>query len=377
MNRSTLLHCFFSFALCVSSFCGARAESYYVDPAHGNDTGKGTQAEPFKTVARAIELTDGKGGEIHLSPNAGPYREPIIFRKGGLPSCPLILDGHGAVVNLGVDVTKGPWSKTDDGGYVLEGTAKLNTNPQTGQMALGSYGSTPVFVNGLGLFCDHPMGKGQPAWHGGKTRLDAQGRLVIVFPQGLTPENSVVVLTGGPQFTSCGVQCLSASNVVIRNLTSAFSADDGFNFHGICLNVVLERCKGIFNADQGISSHDDCQVDVRDSEVAFNGTQGGGVTDVTGRCFTNYKNMRMHQNRGSAFQLQGKYHVLEGIVSYGNGHSNIPKPVENIEMHDMQDLGTLPSEKIVPVFSAAVPPPAQPEEADRLGRFLQVRPPTQ
>lgn len=176
---------------------------------------------------------------------------------------------------------------------------------------------------------------------------------------------------------SCGVQCLNASNVIIRNMTSVFSPNDGFNFHGNSTNIVVERCHGIFNGDQGISSHDDCQVDVRDSEVAFDGTQGGGIEDVNGRCLTNYKNMRVHQNRGSGFQLQGKYHVLDGIVSYGNGGYNIPKPAPNVEMRDAKDLGPLPADKKVPVFSPAIPPPAQPEEADRLGRFLQVRPPAQ
>lgn len=369
--------CLLTFALSLAALSGAAcAETYYVDQARGNDAGAGGKDAPFKTVAHAVSLLEGKGGEVHLTPGLAPYREPIVIKKGGLPENPLVIDGHGAVVNLGLDVTKGPWIKTDDG-YVLDHVFAK-------KIECGAYQSTTVFVNGLGILGDHPKGPSYAprTWHGGYIRLDEQGRLVVVFPQGLTPENSVIVMVGAGDLTgetgglSSGVRLESASNVVVRNLTSTFSTNDGFNFHGSGKNVRLEKVKAIFNADEGMSAHESYEVEVRDSETAFCGSQGGGVQDI-GESVTKYINHRSHQNRAGGFQFDGTtYHRLEGVISYGNLGRNLPKPTPNIEIIDCQD--SAPADKTIPTVAdpAAATDPSKPvEESDRLGRFLQVRPP--
>ena len=284
------------------------AGTYYVDPGKGSDSGPGSEEQPFKSIAKAMATVDGIGGTVHLSPASGPYYESLMLGKGGLPDDPVIIEGHNSIINLGSDVTSGPWTKTENG-WILE--LKVVTNPRF-------YVATPVFVNGLPVYCDHPKGRGTPAWHGGSVRYDEQGRLILVFPRGLSPSNSVVVLTGKSDYMNAGVGFSNASNVIVRDLTSAFAGNDGFNFHGNGTNVLLERCKGIFNGDQGMSSHEGYQIEARDCEIAFDGSQGAGIIDINGS-ITTYKNCRVHQNRGAGFQLQGKMHVLENIVVFGNG----------------------------------------------------------
>jgi hypothetical protein len=362
--------------------------SYYVDPAHGNDSGNGSVAEPFKTIARAMEKVDGKGGEVHLRPDAGAYRQPIVIRKGGLPDRPLIIDGHGAVINLGVDVTNGPWTKTDDG-YILErpllpATSKVDTtrDPMVTLPVMQNprvYLTSPVFVNGVPVFCDHAKGiKVVPrAAHGGYARYDERGRLVLVFPRGLTPKNSVIVLTGGPNFMGCCVQVQSVNNVILRNITAVFAANDGFNFHGSGKNVLVEHCTALFNSDEGMSAHDTFDLEVRDSEVAFNGTADGGITDI-GHSTTRYKNMRVHQNRGQGFSMKGDKHLIENDVSFGNGGKNLPLPTDKIEVRGSQDLGPVAGDDTVPILPESQPKTralTQSAETDRLARFLQFRPP--
>jgi hypothetical protein len=83
---------------------------------------------------------------------------------------------------------------------------------------------------------------------------DPQNHLILVFPRGLSPANSVVVLSAPGM--GCGVEIAGGNNVVIRDLTSLFSGNDGFGIHGNCQNIRLERVKGLFNSDQGISSHE-------------------------------------------------------------------------------------------------------------------------
>ncbi len=371
-----------------------QAQSYYVDPRNGDDGGPGTHDAPFKTVAKAVAMVDGKGGEINLTPEGGPYRDSIIFHKGGTPDNPIILDGHGSVVNLGLDVTAGPWTKTDEG-YVLEGpvqpadllvradSRKIPADAPAGTRPVQEntrfYLATPVYINGLSVVSDHVQPSTAPrAWHGGYiVRYDDQGRLVIAFPKGLTPENSVVVLTGGANYMSCGVQCMNANNVTIRNITSVFAPNDGFNCHGSCQNIRMEHITALFNGDQGISSHETCQVEVDDSEVAFNGTNDGSIEDVQ-QAVTTYRNLRVHQNRSLAFLFQQGHHILDRVVSWENGKSNLPQPSEYTELTNCQDLGQIGADTQIPVIAdanATPDPSVQVQETDRLGRFLQVRPP--
>lgn len=340
------------------------ATDFYVDPAKGNDIADGSQARPFKTIAQAIKVVDGVGGTVHLSPDSGPYRENMLFKKGGTPDKPIIIEGQGSVINLGKDVTTGPWINSG-GEYTLDKPVSRNSR---------DYVATVAFVNGLPLYCAHPKGTGIAAWHGGSARYDEQGRLVLTFPSGLTPETSVVVLPS-VEPNDCCVNI--AQYTTIRDLTAAFAPNDGFNIHGKGKNILLERVKGVFNGDQGISSHDLTQVDVKDSEVAFDGSSNGGITDVQD-CVTTYQNVRVHQNRGSGFVLSGAHHTLEHVTSFGNIGRNLPKPTDKIEIVDCQDLGAVPSDKEVPLLTSgtSIGPKDKVEETDRLNRFLQLRPPS-
>jgi hypothetical protein len=363
--------------------------SVYVDQVHGDDKANGSREHSFKTIARAVKEVDGVGGEIDLDPSGGPYYEPILIKKGGVAGNPLVVDGHGSVINLGRDVTSGPWTDTGSG-FRLE--RPVTINPRWWLAA-------PVFVNGLPVFTDFPQKSiNRPsAWHGGVVRYDDQGRLILVFPKGLNPNNSVVVLTGGAKsatdYMAVGCQLAGASYVQFRNIISVFSPNDGFNFHGNGHDILLDNVKGLFNGDQGTSAHFDArefyQIDIQNSEFAFNGSGAGPISDGLGTK-TNYKNVRVHQNRGYAFlfpalptsanqqslETQG-HHILDGIVSFGNELSNLPKASVHIEMKNRQDLDQIGADRRIPIVAdqnARLDPATPVVETDRLGRFLQVRP---
>jgi len=343
----------------------AIAQDYYVDPARGDDRGPGSESQPFKTLAQAVKMVDGLGGTLHLAKTSEPYRENLVIKKGGLPEHPIVVEGNGATINLGEDVSKGPWEKQGDE-YLLLRTVTRNQR---------DYVVSVVFVNGLPLYCPHPQGRGQPAWHGGSARYDDQNRLALTFPRGLTPENSVVVLT-------CQGYSHSGANLsaytIVRNLTAVFAANDGFNMHGNQEDIVLENVKGLFNGDQGISSHDRCAVEVRGAEVAFNGSANGAIDDVNDSV-TSYRDVRVHQNRGPGLMLDGARHVLDHVVSYGNGGRNLPKASDKIETHDISELPAIPGDDQIPSLGAAntaqAEAPIAPDD-NRLGQFLKYRPPS-
>lgn len=75
------------------------------------------------------------------------------------------------------------------------------------------------------------------------------------------------------------------------------------------LGVRLENVKAFANGDEGISAHETVQMDVVDSEIAWNGSVSGGVADV-GESVTTYTNCELHHNVNAAFLLDGKSHRI-------------------------------------------------------------------
>jgi hypothetical protein len=110
----------------------------------------------------------------------------------------------------------------------------------------------------------------------------------------------------------------------------------------------------------------------------------GSVADVQ-NAVTTYINLRIHQNRNVAFQFQQGKHVLQNVISYGNGGPDFPYASAFVQLIDCQDLG--PYSETIPVVTpdvVAAPYSAEKaaaeskktyDEKDRLGRFLQFRPP--
>lgn len=363
----TLILCFLAFTWVGATENAKSGDKFYVDPVKGNDKASGAENEPFKTVAYALKLLDGKGGEIHLASEA-VFRENIFINRqhGGRTDAPLIIEGNSAIINCGIDVTDGPWTKLDDG-YRLERDVPEHKI---------RYGISVVFVNGLPLFHDHPNGKGRDAWHGGSVRYDENGRMIVVFPNGLEPNNSVIVLTGKNEGYSC-VATNSAGHVTVRNLTAVFAGNDGFNFHGFgATDFRLENVTALFCGDEGISAHEDYQIEVQDSEVAFCGSHDGGIVDVNDSQSV-YQNVRSHQNRNFGFKLVGTKHVLINCLSYGNPLGNLPKESDKISMIDCRDEGQVEEDKTVPVYSGQAAPALNEKvgESNRMARFLQYRPP--
>ncbi len=107
---------------------------------------------------------------------------------------------------------------------------------------------------------------------------------------------------------------IACSNIIIRNLTVKYAGNDGFNIHGDCRGIRLENVRALSNEDKGISAHETTEMEVLDSEIAWNGSISGGVTDVND-AVTTYRNCIVHDNAGAAFSFTGKAHrVYESLI---------------------------------------------------------------
>ena len=68
-------------------------------------------------------------------------------------------------------------------------------------------------------------------------------------------------------------------------------------------------------ADEGISAHETTEMEVIDSEIAWNGSVSGGVTDVND-AVTTYRNCIVHDNAGAGFSFSGKSHRVYDSLIY-------------------------------------------------------------
>ena len=99
------------------------ARSLRVDPVGGNDAHDG-RTQPVKTIARAIKLAQ-PGDTIHLAP--ARYRESAdLSNKRGEPGRPIILDGHGAVLDGAESLRPEDWPMVAPGLYRCDRLTTIN-----------------------------------------------------------------------------------------------------------------------------------------------------------------------------------------------------------------------------------------------------------
>ncbi len=249
-------------------------------------------------------------------------RTPLVLRKGGTPEKPMVFDGEGMVIDLGIDVTDQSWSKRGD--LWTSNGPLLGREPQ---MA----GDFPgLFIDEIPLVIprDRDAERQQPERVGrcyvahdklasGQMGYSADGSFYFRWPAGKNPNSSSsdidrVILPPKPGISCVTIAC---SHIIVKNITAKHASNDGFNIHNKWVGIRVENVRGLSNCDEGISAHDDVQMDVVDSEFAWNGSVAGGIADVN-RCTTTYRNCRVHDNVGAAFHFTGKSHSVSDILIY-------------------------------------------------------------
>jgi hypothetical protein len=320
--------------LCVASVKPAHAQSpardLYIHPTLGNDAWDGsvatpsTNTGPVRSFKRAAALLT-PGTTLHLAENQ-TFREPLLITSSGSPDAPITIEGHNAVIDLGTDATTGPWI-TDGDAWILDRPEPQWEKGAVWQMAR-------LFVGRQYVWPIDP--RNEKALKPGQVEQMADGRMRVLFPAGTSPSSTTAVTLNARSTISC-VAMVSQSNIVIRDLTSRFAGNDGFNIHGSCQNIKLQRVTAEYNGDEGISAHEGSFVEATDSVVAFNGSQAGGIADVAGAT-TTYRRCLIYGNRGRPFYLTGKQHLIQECVFWGN-KARLPKaPMLGVTLENVIDL---------------------------------------
>lgn len=314
-----LLRVFLAMPLVFLSVAAMGTSIIYVDSERGDDAHDGLTADTaLRSLRRAGEIVP-TSGTIRVIPRQTPFRENLVLRgRGGTKERPLTVEGNGAVIDLGTDITEGPWERQGDE-WILQLQTKEHTRPiQT----------SPIFVNNTPLWIPHPSKSHNPAK--GVLRLTEDGSFAVTFPSGLTPENSRVIMTSADGESGVRLHA-NGSHIVIRDLTVRYAGNDGFNVHGSGKNIIFKNVRALMCGDQGISSHGTAEVEVHGAEIAFCGSRAGGIADIQ-QALTTYRNILIHGNRNPRVHLHGAQHLIDGWVGFDN--SALPRVSETVSIEN-------------------------------------------
>lgn len=295
--------------LCTLAFGVAQGAAWYVDNVRGDDAGAGTEAAPFKTIAKAT-ATAQKSDTIYLTANPEPYREAVLLNKGGTAEQPFIFDGRGATIDRRTHYTVDKWKDEGDGVYSMP----LPNNAHV--MDKQWWGFDLVFFDGkAGTNCASREALIPLGYFLFKSRIPVDGKfhplhntLYIKLPAGKTPADIAVVAPGTS--TTVGVEW--APYVTVRNVTAMYSTGDGFGTWRT-VGSVFEHVRGCYNMDQGISQHG-AQVVVRDSR--FDHNAGCGIVDIFDEAKVRYERCLVEDDifRGGVEFHSGEYSMDSCVI---------------------------------------------------------------
>lgn len=313
----------------------ASARTIHVNDATGSDEWTGASDKPsandgpLKTIQKAVDQAQ-PGDVISLAQGSGPYREEIMIKKvSGAPGDPITLDGNGCMVDVGVDVSEGPWELVGDR-WVLNSDLRYDPHARgLNQRALANFRGLPMYHDS----------KKTSLTEAGSVGVDEQGRLTFRFSENVKPPFKGLVVP--KHYTICGVAIQGASYWYIKNLHARGAGNDGFNLHGRGEGIIIENCSAMFSGDEGISSHGTMNVEIRDCLFAFNASS---VTDID-RSVTSYSNCIAAFNDSPGFRLvgEGGSYTLENSLSAANRRAEVESDLPTW-LVKVENLTTLPRE---------------------------------
>lgn len=285
--------------------------------APGGDGNSG----PVATIARGLALVP-VSGRVSIANTGIDYREAVRVQglRKGRAAGPLVIEGNGAAVTGLVTVPAARWTQFKDDVYWFENRTSEEP-PKTGPMPNSNWLG---FLKHQGWFTEPQAPEiffldGQPAPHVRDLAAIAPGG--FFYDTQASPRRLYFRLPPGKALADCTIDVplntgvfVDDDYVVVRNLISRYSQDDGFaGFWGI--GVVFENCNGSFNCDQGISLHG-TSVTIIDGGL-FERNGGCGIVDVM-TSTTIYRNVVVRDNLVAGALLQGLAHSLISCRFSGN-----------------------------------------------------------
>ncbi|WP_395744002.1 right-handed parallel beta-helix repeat-containing protein [Prosthecobacter sp.] len=260
---------------------------------------------------------------------------PLTLKDGGTPEKPAVFDGKGMIIDLGIDVTSHDWEKQGDV-WTSRGPFEKHPPVEDVQRAALFIEEVPIRITRDRAAEQKSGEKGKVIFAApdslkpGQMGFKADGSIYFRWPEGKAPGTAKIFLPPAGLASCVNIAC---SYLTVKNITALHAANDGFNIHGNRLGIRLENVKAFSNGDEGISAHETTQMDVFDSEIAWNGSNAGGVADVND-CTTTYTNCEVHHNLGAGFFLEGKSHRITHCLIHHQSQDIVVRGDAQVEQSD-------------------------------------------
>ena len=291
------------------------ATELYVNPDIGSDSKDGCSAiltatsGPFKTLNKAVEAIK-PGDTVHLLPEGGTYHQVLTINNiHGDPNKPITIDGHGVTLS-GAKILD-----TNDCTLVSPGLWKhINSISSTNAGFISRY----FFIidgkiNRMGQCskgpCE-PFLKVEELKEGQWTYIkDDDAYYIKLHP------SKLISCVQTPMFTNMVEFRGDSRYIVIKNLNTTHSWNDGFNFYDKIKNIRIENVSAVECGDDGFSTHDRAEVELDGFFATRNAT---GICN-TGTGFSSSRHVLLYNNNGFEYSLFGPgKHVIKDSLIYAD-----------------------------------------------------------
>ncbi len=323
--------------LCLALTAGpAVAKEYFVDQRHpkASDGNPGTEAQPWKTIARAGKAKELKPGDTVLI-KSGLYREAADITVSGEPSKPITFAAApGArVIVKGSELIRGPWTLITQRKDVKEPYPHAYKNiwriPLGDEYFPSSPNKADRFVTQV-FSCDYTplqmIGRDR-FFDGDQLRIVGAGLADMIdrsFYFDPKDQGLYVKVGGHPDWyrMEIGVRnaCVSVSgahDVVVRGLEMRHNLHGSVCNVGGCQRVLVEDCKCCLGDLGGLSicSCKDCTA--RRCDLSYNGNSGLGLNTTQGctiedctLLFNNYRHFNEAWHCGGMKNIPNNYRTI-------------------------------------------------------------------
>ena len=304
-SRLALLTLVALLGLCVAT--GAQAQTFYVDTqsASCSDTGPGSEAQPYCTIAAAAAAHKGAGVTIVVRP--GVYRELITVPASGAAGNPYVFQAQGSgVVVDGADDFSNPALWT-----LSSGTVWLASSV--------TWNALQVFADGARLTTSTAVPASLPA--NAFTWVSGEGLYVNLGGDNPGTHQTLV----GHRDNAFNLS--TKSWVTIDGFEIARTEDRGVKIQSGCSNLVIARNTVTFANSYGIHSVAGVDLVIEENVVSDCASHGIGLTAGATGCM-----VRANESFRNAHPT---IRSANGIYLYGAPGNT----VERNRVHDNQDTG--------------------------------------
>jgi hypothetical protein len=278
------------------------------------------------TIAEAIQRAQ-PGDTIHLEPKRY-YETADLSRKHGLEGKPIILDGHGAVLDGSEPIQPADWEALAGDLY-----RKTHLLPRMDEAILARWFF--LFDGRIERMGRCSKGPSQPlrppdALEPGQwTYVNEEDAFYLRLPAGQKLAEAQIRY---PLRSSGVAQSIEGSWQTVRNLTCTHFYNDGFNVHGAQRHLVYENIAAIECGDDGFSAHEDADCTINGFTSLRNAT---GLCDTVSST-TRYRDVFIRDCAGyDLFFIGDSAHSMENVLI----ESSAARPLEVAQHADRPQAG--------------------------------------